>query len=284
VTTNNGDRIPLFSSDGCYVQVKLGWIGPRIIGQGESGGIWSFPDKIKAGFHVSVKGTHDTNPKVLTEVVRTAMLQVLGSLPVAMVPAQMSGLIEFHWEVSREDQFEVPTEEALLGSIESAVSNSRLRNPNSQAKESESELASERPPSGRAEWMENSLAAAKSVVKIHHRFCSCDTGSFFRGTTYALFVQTDRPNAYAYIALASGSRHFPIGVHPVLAEQTPWNQRALVVVLVHELLHAIHPEWGHDLIIPQEKLLANKAGYFDALVELQRIAVSGRMRFCGKGE
>lgn len=54
----------------------------------------------------------------------------------------------------------------------------------------------------------------------------------------------------------------------------------LIVVLVHELLHAVHPDWNHDRINPKEKLLANKAGYFDALQEMEILAVSGKMRFC----
>jgi hypothetical protein len=33
-------------------------------------------------------------------------------------------------------------------------------------------------------------------------------------------------------------------------------------------------------INPLERLLANKAGYYDALVELERLAFGGGMRFC----
>lgn len=130
------------------------------------------------------------------------------------------------------------------------------------------------------EWMHQSLTAAKDIIKKFHLYCDCDTETFFRTTTYDLYIQNDRQSAYAYINIARGSTHFPIGVHPVLSEQTPYNQRALVVVLVHELLHALHQNWGHDKINPQEKLLANKAGYYDALIELERIAVSGKMRLC----
>jgi AN1-like zinc finger protein len=130
------------------------------------------------------------------------------------------------------------------------------------------------------EWMHQSLTAAKGVIKTHHLYCDCDTEAFFRKTTFDLYIQDDRPNAYAYINMSRGSTHFPIGVHPALSEQTTYNQRALVVVLVHELLHALHPDWGHDKINPQERLLANKAGYYDALIELERIAISGKMRLC----
>lgn len=130
------------------------------------------------------------------------------------------------------------------------------------------------------DWMYDCLEEAKDVIKKYHTFCNCDPKSFFRTSTYDLYVQKDRENAYAYINLMQSSRHFPIGVHPSLSVQTSYNQRALVVVLVHELLHSIHTDWGHDRINPQEKLLANKANYFDALVELERLAFSGKMRLC----
>jgi len=105
-----------------------------------------------------------------------------------------------------------------------------------------------------------------------------DTWKFFNATTFELFIQHQKPHAYAYISLRPGSKHFPIGVHVVLKEHTPWNERTLVVVFVHELLHALHPDWGHERINPAERLLANKAGFNDALRELERIYLSGRMK------
>lgn len=58
----------------------------------------------------------------------------------------------------------------------------------------------------------------------------------------------------------------------------------LVIILVHELLHAIHDRegWGHDKINPLETKLANLAGYFDALIEMENLAISGRMHFCNE--
>ena len=133
------------------------------------------------------------------------------------------------------------------------------------------------------DWRYDCLEQAKNIIiRCHSPFCGCDSRSFFDATSFELFVQHDRRDAYAYIQLAPGSSHFPIGIHPALSERTPYYERALIVVFVHELLHAIHRDWGHDKIRPQERLLANKAGYFDALVELERLAVSGRMRICDK--
>ena len=131
------------------------------------------------------------------------------------------------------------------------------------------------------DWMQTCLEEAKNAItSFHSPFCNCDSKMFFGSTSYELYIQNDRPNVYAYIQIGGRSSHFPIGVHPVFTERTPYYERALVVVLIHELLHAVHPDWSHDRILPQEKLLANKAGYFDALIELQRLAVSGKMRFC----
>ncbi len=137
------------------------------------------------------------------------------------------------------------------------------------------------PASGPPNWMSDCLEAAKAVMKTHHRFCTCDPESFFRDTTYDVYIQRDRWGAYAYITVGRGSRHFPIGVHPVLAESVPWKQRALTVVFMHELLHALHPEWGHERVNPEQRLLANKGGYADALVELVRLWVNGKLLSCG---
>ena len=129
-------------------------------------------------------------------------------------------------------------------------------------------------------WMYECLAEAKSIIKKYHT--DYDTKAFFEQTTYELYIQNDRQDAYAYISLHGGS-HFPIGVHPILSENNAQNQKMLVIVLVHELLHAIHPndaDWPHSRIYNEEDRLANLACYFDALVEIRNLAISGRMRFC----
>lgn len=131
-------------------------------------------------------------------------------------------------------------------------------------------------------WMYQCLAEAKSIIKRYHS--DYDTRAFFEHTTYELYIQNDRENAYAYITLTENSNHFPIGIHPALSENNAQNQKMLVIILVHELLHAIHDRegCGHDKINPLERKLANLGGYFDALVELQNLALSGRMRFCNE--
>ena len=132
------------------------------------------------------------------------------------------------------------------------------------------------------DWMYQCLAEAKDIIKKHH--VDYDTTVFFEKTTYELFIQHDNEHAYAYTEISPDSNHFPIGIHPILSENNPQNHKMLVIILVHELLHAIHDRegWGHDTINPLERKLANLAGYFDALIEMENLAISGRMSFCNE--
>jgi hypothetical protein len=269
------------SADGAWVKMKVERDGPKTIGASKSGGEMDFQIKVRQKVRVTMKGRNDADPKVLTSLVRERMKDLLGSAPLAMPFSYASGLITFTWE-GESGVSEAHLLQGLCDAIELANVKS-AKSQQAELSEAAPHLMAKTESSG-VDWMSDSLATAKGIITRFHVYCVCEPETFFRATTYDLFIQENRPNAYGYITTASGARHFPIGIHPILKEPTPYNQRALTVVLVHELLHAIHPEWGHDKIIPQEKLLANKAGYFDALVELQRMAVSGKMRFCGEGD
>lgn len=128
---------------------------------------------------------------------------------------------------------------------------------------------------GEMSWMCECLSAAKDILKQHHAF---DPG-FFDRSSFELFMQADMQYAYAYIHLTGGPV-YQIGIHAAYSEDTRENRRSLVVTLVHELLHAIHPDWGHNRIRPEERRLANLAGYFDAYVEQDMMFLSGRMSAC----
>ena len=125
-------------------------------------------------------------------------------------------------------------------------------------------------------WMCQCLADAKNIIKSHH--AGLDP-AFFDASKFELLLQDDMQYAYAYIHL-SGGPVYQIGIHPSFIRHTRENQRSLVVTLVHELLHAIHPDWGHNKIRPEERRLANLAGYFDTYVEKERMFLGGRMSFC----
>ncbi len=125
-------------------------------------------------------------------------------------------------------------------------------------------------------WMCESLKAAKSIILQHHQY---DCYDFLSKAKFPLSLQLDKQYAYGYIHLTGGLIN-PIGIHNSLKENIPRNQRILVVVLVHELLHAIHPDWGHDKIKPEELRLANLGNYYDAIKEMEILFLSGKMCLC----
>jgi len=124
-------------------------------------------------------------------------------------------------------------------------------------------------------WMCECLEDAKKILNAHHEDCR----EFFKISTFRLFIQQlEKQYAFAHIQLTHPD--YRIGVHNALKEDTHPNRRLLTIVLVHELLHALHPDWGHNRIIPEERRLANLAGYFDAFIEMDRIFLSGKMSLC----
>ena len=125
-------------------------------------------------------------------------------------------------------------------------------------------------------WMCSCLDEAKRIISEHHR----DFDPTFFGTArFELFLQLDAQYAYAYIRLG-GAPFYPIGIHYTLRAETQANRRTLAVTLVHELLHAVHPDWGHNRIRPEERRLANLAGYYDAYREFEIKFLSGQMSAC----
>lgn len=128
---------------------------------------------------------------------------------------------------------------------------------------------------GAMSWMCECLSAAKGILAEHHAF----DRSFFDRSSFELFMQADMQYAYAYIHMTGGPV-YPIGIHAAYSQDTAENRRSLVITLVHELLHAIHPDWGHNRIRPEERRLANLAGYFDAYVEQDLMFLSGKMSAC----
>jgi len=125
-------------------------------------------------------------------------------------------------------------------------------------------------------WMCECLDDAKKILNAHH---SNDCREFFKITKYRLFIQQlEMQYAFAHIQLTHPV--YSIGIHNALKKKTLPNKRMLTIILVHELLHALHPDWGHNRIIPEERRLANLAGYFDAFIEMDRLFLSGKMSLC----
>lgn len=127
------------------------------------------------------------------------------------------------------------------------------------------------------DWMYDCLEEAKKIINTYHYDFDCK--EFLENSEFRLFLQIDRPNAYGYIRLGLHPL-YNIGIHKNMEKSTPENTKMVVVVLIHELLHALHPDAGHNEINPLERRFANKAGYYDALRNMEIMYLSGQMRFC----
>lgn len=128
-----------------------------------------------------------------------------------------------------------------------------------------------------ADWMYECLEDAKSIINQHHQ----NESEFLSGSKFSLHIQEDRESVYGYI---DGTKpHYRIGIHASLSEDKLENRRMVTIVFVHELLHAIHHDWPESKVTYEERILANKAGYFDALHNMEILYLSGRMRLCSKG-
>ncbi len=134
-------------------------------------------------------------------------------------------------------------------------------------------------PNGPAQfrWMCICLNDAKTIINAFHKGYDCK--EFLGKSNFELFIQDDKQYAYGYIGLGMHP-YYPIGIHTALRTDSMENRGMLTVVLIHELLHAIHPDWGHDQIRPAEHVLANKAGLYDALRNMDVLFLSGKMSFC----
>jgi len=127
-----------------------------------------------------------------------------------------------------------------------------------------------------ANWMHNCLDIAKGFINKHHK----DQSLFFSDVSLDLFILEDFVKAYGHIE--GTYPYFRIGIHPYLSCQTPENNRLVIIVLVHEMLHAVHPNWTHDKIISEEKNIANLAGYFDSLRNMKVLYLDTNMQLCDK--
>ena len=141
-----------------------------------------------------------------------------------------------------------------------------------EQKYSKEEVKSEIP----LDWMYECLSIAEDIINMHHK----DESDFFSKSKFTLFIQNNWEYAYGYMDGTGGN--YRIGIHPSLSELTSENRRMLIIILVHELLHCIHADWGHDKINPEERRLANLAGYFDALRNMEVLYLSGKTRLCEK--
>ncbi len=142
-------------------------------------------------------------------------------------------------------------------------------------------------------WISDCLEDAKNLIVEYHdekpddkSFVDC--ANFFAHKTFDVKLQNNG-NASGDINLIRGLPSQPsykIFVHDFLKEDTRDNRRMVTVVLVHQLLHAIHPSRMHDFTNVQKGInklehdLANRASYHDALLNLESLIQSGKIHLC----
>jgi len=142
-------------------------------------------------------------------------------------------------------------------------------------------------------WMYDCLATAKEIIIKYHKVPPTDENyqdceSFLTRKTFEIDIQKTRESAYGYINLYEdfkSQNHYQIGIHESLSEDTKDNRGMVTVVLIHELLHALHPSLTHsepEGINFLERKLANLGLHYDALRNMEILYLSGKMRLCSK--
>jgi hypothetical protein len=142
-------------------------------------------------------------------------------------------------------------------------------------------------------WLSDCLEDAKNLIVEYHdekpddkNFVDC--ANFFTHKTFDVKIQNNG-NASGDINLIRGLPSQPsykICIHDILREDTRDNRRMITVVLVHQLLHAIHPSRMHDFVNGQKGInkleheLANRASYHDAVLNLESLNQSGKIHLC----
>ena len=146
---------------------------------------------------------------------------------------------------------------------------------------------------GTVYWLSDCLEDAKNLIMENHDEKPDDKNfvdykNFFSQKTFDIKIQNNG-NASSDINLIKGLPSQPsykIFVHDIFREDTRNNRRMVTVVLVHQLLHAIHPSRMHNTIDGQKGInklehdLVNRASYHDALLNLESLIQSGKIHLC----
>lgn len=142
-------------------------------------------------------------------------------------------------------------------------------------------------------WLSDCLKDAQNMIVEHHQekpddgnFIDC--AKFFADKTFGVKIQNNG-NASGDINLIGdlpSQPSYKICIHDMLGYDARNNRRMVTIVLVHQLLHAIHPSRVHDStnvqngINKMEHEIANKASYHDALLNLESLYQSGKINRC----
>ena len=142
-------------------------------------------------------------------------------------------------------------------------------------------------------WLSDCLDDAKNLIVQHHdekpddsKFIDCK--DFFGNKMFDIKLQNNG-NASGDINLIRGLPSQPsytICIHDVFQDGTRDNRRMVTIVILHQLLHALHPSRLHDSINGKKGIaklehdLANRASYHDAVLNLESLTQSGKIHLC----
>lgn len=142
-------------------------------------------------------------------------------------------------------------------------------------------------------WLSDCLKDAQNVIMEFHderpddsNFVDC--AKFFASKSFLVKIQSNG-NASGDINLIrdlSSQPSYKIFVHDAFKDDTRDNRRMVTIILIHQLLHAIHPLRMHDSIPAQKGInkmehdIANRARYHDALLNLESLHQSGKVSLC----
>ncbi|HJW19051.1 MAG TPA: hypothetical protein VJ571_00660 [Candidatus Nitrosotalea sp.] len=142
-------------------------------------------------------------------------------------------------------------------------------------------------------WLSDCLKDAQNMMIEHHQekpddksFIDCT--KFFADKTFGVKIQNNG-NASGDINLIGdlpSQPSYKICIHDMLGYDVRDNRRMVTIILVHQLLHAIHPSRAHDStsvrngINRMEHEIANRASYHDALLNLESLYQSGKINRC----
>ena len=142
-------------------------------------------------------------------------------------------------------------------------------------------------------WLSDCLKDAQNMIIEYHQekpddknFMDC--AKFFADKIFGVKIQNNG-NASGDINLIRdlpSQPSYKICVHDMLGYDVRDNRRMVTIVLVHQLLHALHPSRSHDSTNVQnginkiEHEIANRARYHDALLNLESLYQSDKINRC----
>lgn len=132
-------------------------------------------------------------------------------------------------------------------------------------------------------WVEEIILEADAFLEKNHNDYA--NGEFFKRFRYYIEILDDPDwawgQAYSY-GIEDGLTQCMFQVNPTLLEENPKNKFRIKLLVIHSVLHLIHPSWKYDRIEKEEKRLAKKGKYWNELKKQDDLWYSNyQYRLCG---